>query len=235
MTQSTLQFPAVPVPRVKIRPLLRNVYLWMTLGLLITAAMAFVTSNSAPMLAVVTSPWVFALFLGQVALVFVLSARIMALSPRAATLLFLGYAALNGVTLSGILLYYDLGTLTVAFLSAAALFGVMSFVGLFTKADLSKWRTYLFIGLIGLLIALLINVFLRSSAFDLAISVFGVLLFTALTAYDTQQIARMASDPNLTGEDAALMRRLTIVGALKLYLDFINLFLYLLRLLGRGR
>lgn len=235
MAQTTLQYPSASVPRVQVRPLLRNVYLWMTLGLLITAVVAFVTANSAPMLAIVTSPWIWALFIVQVILVFVLSAKIMTLSPGAATLLFLGYAALNGVTLSGIVLYYDLGTLTTAFLATAALFGVMSIVGLFTKADLTKLRTYLFIGLVGLLVALLINVFLRSSAFDLAISIFGVILFTALTAYDTQQIARMASDPRIAEEGPALMRRLTILGALKLYLDFINLFLYLLRLLGRNR
>jgi FtsH-binding integral membrane protein len=134
-----------------------------------------------------------------------------------------------------ILLMYDLGTLTLAFVSTSALFGAMTIVGLTTKMDLTKWGTFLFMGLIGLLVAMLVNIFLRSSAFDLIISVIGVLLFTGLTAYDTQKIVRMASDPAIQAGDTTLMRKLSILGALSLYLDFINLFLFILRLMGRQR
>lgn len=236
MTQSTLQFPSTTAaPRVQVRPLLRNVYLWMTLGLLITAVVALFTAQTPALLRIIYSPAILVIFIVQLALVLMLSVRLMKLSPAAAALLFLGYAALNGFTLTGVLLYYDLGTVTAAFVATAGLFGVMSLVGLFTKADLTKLRTYLFIGLIGLLIALVVNMFLRSTAFDLLISVAGVLIFTGLTAYDTQKIARMAADPQIDAQGEALMRRLSIMGALMLYLDFLNLFYYLLRLMGRSR
>ena len=159
----------------------------------------------------------------------------MSLAPTTATLLFLGYAALTGFSLTGIVLYYDLGTLSVAFFTTAALFGVMSIVGAFTKADLTKMGTYLFIGLIGLLIAMLINIFIGSDTFDFMISILGVVIFTGLTARDTQKIVRMASDPSLQGDGSVLLARLSIISALTLYLDFLNLFLFLLRIFGRNR
>jgi FtsH-binding integral membrane protein len=213
---------------------MRNVYLWMTLGLLLTAVTAYLTITVEPVGNLLSYPLVvFGTFIAQLVLVFVLAGAIWKLSAGAATAIFLGYAALNGFTLSLILLYYELGTVTTAFLSTAALFGAMTIVGLTTKADLTKLGTYLFMGLIGLLIALVINIFLRSSTFDLIISIFGVVLFTALTAYDTQKIQRMARDPRIQAEGPALMQKLSILGALSLYLDFLNLFLYLLRLLGR--
>jgi len=111
----------------------------------------------------------------------------------------------------------------------------MSVVGAFTKMDLTKLRTYLFIGLVGLLIAMLINIFVDSDSFDFLISIVGVLIFTGLTAADTQKIVRMSSDPSLDGSDSALLTRLSIIGALTLYLDFLNLFLFLLRIFGRSR
>ena len=225
---------ALSVPKVAIRPLRRNVYLWMTAGLAITAIVAYISANTEALLDLWSSGWiVFGAFIVQLGLVVVISTQIMRLAPAVATLLFLGYAALTGFTLTGIVLFYDVGTLAVAFATAAALFAVMSVVGAFTSMDLTAIRTYLFIGLIGLLIAMLINAFVGSDTFEYVISAIGVLIFTGLTAADTQKIVRLASDPRLQGDDSALLTRLSIRGALTLYLDFINLFLFLLRIFGR--
>jgi FtsH-binding integral membrane protein len=233
---ATMQAPAIPVPKVAIRPLLRNTYLWMAVGLTLTAIVAWFCANNDTMLDLWSTPWIAcSAFFAQLILVVVLSIRIKSLAPTTAGLLFLGYAALTGFSLTGIVLYFDLGTLSVAFFTTAALFGVMTIVGAFTKADLTKMGTYLFIGLIGLLIATLINLFVGSDTFDFIISLIGVVIFTGLTASDTQKIVRMASDPSLQGEDSALLTRLSIISALMLYLDFINLFLFLLRIFGRNR
>jgi FtsH-binding integral membrane protein len=233
---ATMQAPAIPMPRVAIRPLLRNTYLWMAAGLTLTATVAWFCANNDTMLELWSSPWIaIGALIGQLFLVVALSVRIMSLAPTTATLLFLGYAALTGFSLTGIVLYYDLGTLSVAFFTTAALFGVMTIVGAFTKADLTKMGTYLFIGLIGLLIAMLINIFIGSDTFDFIISILGVVIFTGLTARDTQKIVRMASNPNLQGDGSVLLARLSIISALTLYLDFLNLFLFLLRIFGRNR
>ena len=236
MYQNTGQPQAYVSPRVEVRPLLRNVYALMTLGLLITAAVAYLTANTPALRALLGYPLVvFGAFFLQLALVGTLAVAVQRLSVPVATAVFFIYAAANGFTLSLILLMYDLGTLTLAFVSTSALFGAMTLVGLTTRMDLTRWGTFLFMGLIGLLIAMLINIFLRSSAFDLIISLIGVLLFTGLTAYDTQKIVRMASDPAIQAGDSSLMSKLSILGALSLYLDFINLFLFILRLMGRRR
>jgi FtsH-binding integral membrane protein len=223
-----------PYARVDTRPLLRNVYALMTLGLLVTAGVAYLTSITPALLNLLNYPFViFGVFIGQIILVIALAAAVWKLPTWAATAIFFGYAALMGFTLSMILLLYAPATLTLAFVSTSALFGAMTIVGLTTKADLTKMGTFLFMGLIGLLVAMVVNIFLRSSAFDWIISIVGVLLFTGLTAWDTQRIVRMASDPRVQAGDSGLMRRLSILGALKLYLDFINLFLFILRLMGR--
>ena len=233
MRQNVAQAQLYSVPRVEVRPLLRSVYLWMTLGLLLTAVVAFAVADYAPhLLQNVLLVW--GILIAQLILVVVLAAAIWRLSFGAAALIFVLYAALTGFSLSGIVLYYSLGTLTQAFLSTAALFGVMSIVGLTTKADLSKLGTYLIIGLVGVIIAMFINFFLRSSAFDFIISIVGVIIFTGLTAYDTQKIARLAADPRIEGEGSQLAGKLSILGALMLYLDFLNLFLFLLRIFGRS-
>lgn len=229
-----LPAPELEIPRVEIRPLLRNVYLWMTAGLTLTAVVAYFCATTDALLDLWTSPWIaFGALIVQLILVVVLSTQIMRLSPAAATLIFLGYAALTGFSLTGIVLYYDIGTLSVAFATTAALFGVMTLVGAFTKLDLTKLSTYLFIGLIGLIIAMLINLFIGSDTFELVISLIGVAIFTGLTAADTQKIVRMSADPRLSGDGGALLARLSIMGALSLYLDFLNLFLFLLRIFGR--
>ena len=233
MKQNVAQAQLYSVPRVEVRPLLRSVYLWMTLGLLLTAVVAFAVADYAPhLLQNVLLVW--GILIAQLILVVVLATAIWRLSFGAAAFIFVVYAALTGFSLSGIVLYYSLGTLTQAFLSTAALFGVMSIVGLTTKADLSKLGTYLIIGLVGIIIAMFINFFLRSSAFDFVISILGVIIFTGLTAYDTQKIARMAADPRIEGEGSQLAGKLSILGALTLYLDFLNLFLFLLRIFGRS-
>lgn len=236
MSQNAAQVQPYTTPRVETRPLLRNVYLLMTLGLLVTAAMAYVTVNSEPLRDLLSYPLVvWGVFIVQLILVGALSVAIFRLSTGAAAAIFLVYAASVGFTLSLLLLYYDIGTLTTAFVATAALFGAMSIVGMTTSVDLTKMGTYLFIGLIALLFAMLLNIFLRSSTFDLVISLIGVALFTALTAYDTQKIARLASDPRIQADGSALMGKLSVLGALTLYLDFLNLFLFLVRILGRSR
>jgi FtsH-binding integral membrane protein len=234
MRQNVAQAQLYAVPRVEVRSLLRSVYLWMTLGLLITAGVALLVAAYAPHL--LHNPLlVWGILIAQLILVVVLASAIWRLSFGIAALIFVVYAALTGFSLSGIVLYYNLGTLTQAFLSTAALFAVMSIVGITTKADLSKLGTYLFIGLIGIIIAMFINFFLHSNTFDFIISIIGVIIFTGLTAYDTQKIARMASDPRIQGEGSQLAGKLSILGALTLYLDFLNLFLFLLRIFGRGQ
>jgi FtsH-binding integral membrane protein len=235
MSQNLTQAQPYPAPRVESRPLLRNVYLLMTLGLLVTAALAYVTTSYEPVRNLLdNSLVVFGTFILQLVLVGALSVAIFRLSTAAAGAIFFVYAASVGFTLSLIVMYYDAGTLTTAFVATAGLFGAMTIVGLTTSVDLTKLGTYLFIGLIGLLFAMLLNIFLRSGTFDFVISLVGVVLFTALTAYDTQKITKMASNPEIQADGGALMGRLSVLGALKLYLDFLNLFLFLVRLLGRS-
>jgi FtsH-binding integral membrane protein len=234
MRENAAQPQLYTVPRVEVRPLLRSVYLWMTLGLLLTAVVAFAVADYAPHL-LTNALLVWGILIAQLILVVVLAAAIWRLSFGAAALIYVLYAALTGFSLSGIVLYYDLGTLTQAFLSAAALFAVMSIVGLTTRADLTKLGTYLIIGLFGIIIAMFLNFFFRSNTFDYIISIIGVIIFTGLTAYDTQKIVRLASDPRIEGEGSQLAGKLSILGALTLYLDFLNLFLFLLRIFGRSQ
>jgi FtsH-binding integral membrane protein len=219
-------------PRVAIQPLMRQVYLWMTTGLLVTTAAA-VTTNTIPALqALAFNPIILiGAIIGELVLVVALSAGLRRMSPGMAIGLFFLYAAVNGFVLSFIFIAYDVGSITLAFFSATALFAIMSVVGYTTNVDLTKYQSYFMIGLIGIIVASVINIFLRSSGFDFLISIFGVLLFTGLTAFHTQKIARLASDPEITA-DGSLMMKLSIMGALMLYLDFINLFLFLLRLFG---
>jgi uncharacterized protein len=223
-------------PLVDMRPLMRMVYVWMTIGLLVTAGIAaYVASSPDLVRAIIGNRGVFiGLILGQLGLVLALSFLLRRLPPAVAVGMFFVYAAMNGLTLSVIFLVYSLGTISMAFVATAGAFAAMSVLGFTTNVDLSRYRTYFIMGLIGLLVAGLLNFIFQSSTFDLLISMFGVFLFTALTAYDTQKIKRMAEDPTLNA-DGSMVMRLSIYGALTLYLDFINLFLYLLRLFGRNR
>ncbi len=222
------------VPRIAMQPLLRQVYMWMTLAMLVTTASAVVISTVA--LDLLGNP---ALVLGaiilQFALVMGLSWGMQRMSVGLAQLLFFVYAASVGVTISLIVLVYEGSTVVSAFATTAVLFLVMTMLGLTTRVDLTRYRSYFFMGLIGLLIAMVINMFIGSSGLELLISFAGVVIFTALTAYDTQRIQRLAADPRLAGEGTATMTRLAIMGALGLYLNFLNLFLFLLRLFAGGR
>jgi FtsH-binding integral membrane protein len=225
---------AVPSARINIQSVLQWVYVWMAVGLLVTAGTAFLTINTPALANLLASPVIFVAFIVELVLVFGLSAALPRLSPGVASAMFFVYAALNGFTLSAIFFIYTGGTIAAAFGATAALFGAMSIVGFTTKTDLTRFRTYFMMALIGLLIVMVINIFLASSGLDLLISLVGVVLFTALTAYDTQKIKQMAAAAE-TRADGTTAMKLSIMGALALYLDFINLFLFLLRLLGGSR
>jgi FtsH-binding integral membrane protein len=210
--------------------LIRQVYAWMGGGLLLTALMAMATISSPALFnAIVGNRIVFyALIIGELGLVIGISRAINKISAALASSLFLLYAALNGVTMSVIFAVYTAESITSTFVITAATFGAMSAFGYFTKRDLTRWGSFLFMGLIGVVIASLVNIFVGSSAVSWIISVIGVIVFTGLTAYDTWKIKAMAA----AGAEG---RKPAILGALTLYLDFINLFLMLLRLLGNRR
>ena len=173
-------------------------------------------------------PIMWVLFLAPLAMVMFLSFRIHKMSVSAAQTTFLAYAALLGVSLSSIFIVYDIGSIAQVFFITSATFGAMSLWGYTTKRDLTGMGSFLMMGLIGLVIAMIVNIFLASSGLDWIISIVGVLIFTGLTAYDTQKIKEMYS----VNDDGTLAGRKAIMGALSLYLDFINLFLMMLRLFG---
>lgn len=220
--------------RVELRPLMRQVYLWMTTGLLVTAAVSIGVATSPAIQEVAYNPPVLiGAIIAELALVIALSWGLRRMSPGVAIAMFFVYAALNGLTLSLIFFAYSLGSISAAFFTTAGLFGAMTVVGFTTQVDLSKYSSYFMMGLIGLVIAMVVNIFLGSGPLDFVISLVGVVLFTALTAYDTQKIKNMAADPTIEA-DGSLSMKLSIMGALTLYLDFINLFLFLVRLFGGG-
>ena len=212
-----------------------RVYLWMTLGLAVTTVVSLWVLNTPAVLNFFfTRPLaLLGLFVAQIALVIALVAAIQRLSSTAALALFFVYAGLMGITLSSIFWVYDIGTITMAFGVTAVVFVLLSIVGMTTKQDLTRWGPILLFGLIGLIIATLVNMFLRSSTLDLIITYAGVLIFMGLIVFDTKYIKQMTYQAAAQGEVEVVISRLSIIGALKLYLDFINLFLFLLRLLGR--
>jgi len=210
--------------------LIRQVYAWMGAGLALTAFMSIVTLSSPAMLnAVLGNRLVFyGLMIGELALVFTLAGAINKLSATTATLIFIAYSALNGITLSSVALVYTSSSITSTFVTTGGMFGAMSVFGFKTKRDLTSWGSFLFMGLIGVVIASVVNIFVGSSAVSWIISGLGVIVFTGLTAYDTWKIKAMAAQ-GIEG------RKPAILGALTLYLDFINLFLMLLRFTGDRR
>jgi len=215
---------------VKQNALIRQVYAWMGAGLAITAFMALVTLSSPAILNAVLGNRLlfFGLMIGELALVFTLSGAINKLSATTATLIFIAYSALNGITLSTIAFVYTANSITSTFVITGGMFGAMSVYGYMTKRDLTSWGSFLFMGLIGVVIASVVNIFVGSSAVSWIISGIGVLVFIGLTAYDTWKIKAMAAQ----GTEG---RKPAILGALTLYLDFINLFLMLLRFTGNRR
>lgn len=214
---------------------MRGVYTWMAGGLGLTALVAYVVvSTPAFIQFVAQNPMILlVLIIGELGLVVAISAAVHKMSAATASGLFLLYSGLNGVTLSPILLIYTGASVASTFVVCAGMFGAMSVYGLVTKKDLTSWGSFLFMGLIGIIIAMVVNIFLRSPMLHFAISGLGVLIFTGLTAYDTQKLKEMGQ--NAPMDDATAVRRGTILGALRLYLDFINLFLMLLRLMGQSR
>lgn len=216
--------------------ILRNVYTWMALGLAITGVVAmYVSGNTQLVRSIVMNRGLFLmLVIGELALVWILSANIGRMSPTAATLSFAGYAVLNGVTLSVIFLAYTGVSIATTFFVTAGTFGALSVYAITTKRNLGGMGQYLFAGLIGIIIASVVNMFLGSSTLSYIISFIGVFLFMGLTAYDTQMIKRWSDEMSDSADEADFMR-VSIMGALKLYLDFINLFLFLLRFLGDRR
>lgn len=218
------------------RSIIKNVYLWMTAGLALTGVVAFgISNNPALMRSILGSPFLFfAIILGELALVMYLSARLMHMSAQAATLAFAVYSILNGITMSVIFLAYTGATISLAFFTTAATFGAMTLYAFVTKRDLSGFGHYLVMGVLGIIIVSIINIFLKSPAVYYFISYAGVLIFMGLTAFDTQRILQMSNQMSDSVEESMYIK-LSIMGALKLYLDFINIFLFLLRIFGRRR
>ena len=212
--------------------LMRKVYGWMAMALVITALTAYYVARSPQLIQLIftNQPVLWALIIGEFGLVLGLSAAINRLSLTTATIMFVVYSVVNGATLSSIFFIYTMSSITSVFLITAGTFAVMAVYGYFTKTDLSSIGKLLFMALIGLIIATIVNIFLKSSGLEMILNYVGVLIFVGLTAYDLQKIKEMM----LTAPDAGEgMQKLALVGALSLYLDFINLFLYLLRIFGR--
>ena len=234
--QKPVVTPVGEARAVRERSILRNVYLWMTGGLALTAVVALGVASSPSLIrAIVSSRFLFiGLFVAEIAVVWVLSARIMKLSPAAAAGGFAVYAILNGVTLSIIFLAYTRSHISTAFFVTAGTFAGMSLFAVTTKRDLSRVGSYLVYGLWGIIIATVVNLFLRSATVEWIVSYVGVALFLGLTAYDTQIIKRWSEQAGAEIAEPDYIR-LSILGALKLYLDFINLFLFFLRIFGRRR
>jgi len=211
-----------------------RVYNWMGSGLALTGLVAWGVSQSPSLyMAIVGNPILFfGLIIAELGAVIYLASRIMQMSAQRAMTVFLGYAILNGLTFSVIFLAYTASTITTAFVVTGGMFGAMSLYGATTKKDLTSWGSFLFMGLIGIIIASLVNMFMQSSAVYWITTYAGVLIFTGLTAYDTQSILRM----NILGNEGTEGdTKEAISGALRLYLDFINLFLMMLRILGDRR
>ena len=213
--------------------LMRKVYLWMTLALMITGITAAGVANSPNILALIYSSQVvmWGIIIAEFGLVIYISARLEKLSLSTATTLFALYSILNGVMLSSIFLLYSTAIISKVFFITAGTFGVTALYGYATKKDLSSLGNILFMALIGLVIATVVNVFMKSAMFDLILSYIGVIIFVGLTAWDSQKIKHMMMVQQDADESA---QKLALIGALSLYLDFINLFLYLLRIFGRS-
>ena len=222
--------------KVLVNDFVRSVYNWMCIGLALTGFIAFYVSHSETMLRLVFGNRLvfFGIIIAELALVFSIASRVNRMSATTATSLFVIYSALNGVTISFIFLAYARASIVSTFFICSATFLACSVYGWTTKRDLTSWGGFLMMGLIGIIIASLVNMFIRSSAMSMVVSYIGVIVFVGLTAYDTQKIKDMAlSQP--AGLDGAVVRKGAILGALSLYLDFINLFLMLLRIFGGSR
>jgi len=216
--------------QVRVRAFIRSVYAWMAGGLLITTFAALWVSQSAAMRQLIFGNRGVLIFLliAEFGLVLFLSFRIQKMSAGTAAASFLVYSLLNGLILSGIFIVYTAASIFQAFAAAAGMFGAMAIYGLFTKRDLTSWGSFFFMGLIGIVVCSVVNIFLRSDALSWTISFIGVFVFLGLTAWDNQKLKSMAVASGPTENYA-------VIGALSLYLDFINLFLIMLRIFGGRR
>jgi len=211
----------------------QKVYAWMVGGLIITSLTALGVSSSPEILAAVFgTPLRWVVMLGPLAMVWILASRVDNMKPSTAAGMFIGFSALIGVSLSSIFVVYELGSIFQVFLIAAGMYGTAAVYGFVTKRDLTGMGSFLFMGLIGIILASVVNIFMNSGALDWAISLIGVAIFTGLTAYDMQRIKDQAI-VMYAGNELATKR--SILSALSLYLNFINLFLFLLRMLGSRR
>lgn len=213
---------------------MQKVYLWMTFALTLTGFVAYRTTQSEFLLELIFSSsfGFIGLILAELALVFWISSGIQRMSSNMAIGLFLLYSVLNGMTLSVLLIAYTGASVASTFFITAGMFGAMSVYGYTTKQDLSSWGNLLFMALIGLILASVVNIFLQSSGLYWLINYTGVLVFVGLTAYDTQKIKQLAAQVIVESEEG---RKVAILGALTLYLDFINMFIFMLRILGNRR
>ena len=232
-----MSYPSYPIAygeqtEVRQRSVISQAYIWMMVGLAVTGLVSLLTVTSPFMLSLIYNPPIvfFGLLVVEIILVIVLAAAIMRLPTGVATTLFIVYAALNGVTLSGIFYAYSLPSLATTFFITAGTFGIMGIYGYTTKRDLTRIGNLALMALLGVILATVVNFFLQNPIVYWITTYLGVLIFVALIAYDTQKLKRMNA---AAGGDSA--RRLSILGALMLYLDFINLFLFLLRIFGRQR
>ena len=221
--------------RYAVTAILKNVYLWMTLALTISGLTAMVVAGNAELVARIfaTRGTLLILFLAQFGLIWAISSRIGTMSFVTATLLFLLYSVITGVTLSSIFLVFTMESLASVFFITAGTFAVVSIYGFVTKKDLSTWGSYLLMGLIGVIIASIVNWFLASEVMYWIVSYVGVAIFVGLTAYDTQKIKVLANQCYM--EDSETQNKVALMGAITLYLDFINLFLYILRIFGKRK
>lgn len=212
--------------------LMRDVYAWMAIALLVTGATAWIVADSPLLLGLIFASkfGTWGLLIATIALVWHLSAAVTRLSLKAATAMFLIYSVLNGLTMSAIFILYTFSSISAVFLTTAGTFAVMSVYGYMTKTDLSRVGSLCLMALFGVIIATVVNLFLENTMLQMILSYAGILIFVGLTAYDTARIREIAMTHDTSATDDG--QKIAIMGALTLYLDFINLFLYMLRIFG---
>lgn len=216
-----------------VRAFVQKVYTWMLIGLSVTGLTAYLVASSEQLVAAIFgTPIFWVIMLAPLAMVWFLSARINKIQASTAVSLFIAYSLVNGLAFSTIFIVYELGSVGSVFLIAAGMFGAAAFYGYVTQRDLSSFGSFLFMGVIGIIIAMVVNFFLQSSLLDFAISIIGVFIFTGLAATRMQEIRNNAG---VVAGGEAVATKAAIIGALGLYLAFVNLFLFLLRLLGNRR
>lgn len=227
---------ALPV----VKTFMATVFIWMTLAMIVTAVTAFLFASSPELISTLRTPagglsglgWI--VMLAPIGFVLLMSMGFQRLSPAIMSLLFITFSVLMGMSLSFVFFVYTTSSVFQTFLVAGGMFGVMAILGYTTKTDLTRFGSIMMMGLFGIIIAMVVNMFLGSSTLEYIISIIGVLVFTGLTAYDVQKLKKIGAGAGMNAGDANV-RKLSILGALTLYLDFINLFLFLLRFMGDRR